>query len=729
MTALSRRSLLQLSGALFVSLSLTPSLLAAPKDDRDIGPCLSIDMSGLITVYSPAPDMGQGLITSAAMIIAEELDLDMGSITVKDMPLLMELEEDGHMGFGKFSQGSGGSQSTMRYWDALRQSSAFSRALLLEAAAITWDVHPNTLCTQGGSVHHANSGRNMPYGDLVLTASTLKIDASKITPKKAADRRILGKDRRSVVAPDIVTGKPIYGIDADIPGMRHAVIRRSPYMKGKIVSSNQDTVAQMKGVLKIVEMPQKPHPNGGRWLESGLAVVADSFWHAKKAAEGLEISWDSSLSVDTDSIKLRNEAEKTLSSGQPLREAISTGNIAEEFDAAARIYEHSYYHPNWAHTLLEPPSCIAHVKQDEAEVWAAYQHLNGAPNAAFDLFGINPKKVKVHTYRMGTSFGRKSETDYLAEALYISKEMQEPVKVTWTREDELEQSFPNGMGLYKISAGVNDKGDITAWHVRSAGSVAQAVSTRDFPAPFVKSAKGEAVKIDNEITHGAWRGPGHNTAAWVVQSMLNEIAHAEGQDPLDYLLSLYEGKGKIKSRNWPRGDIDLNRYVAALKEVATASNYKSARPQGWGRGIAVHHTFVSTAAMVVDIEMLGKSDFRVRKVTAAIDCGLALNPIGIRAQVESGIHDGLCAALYGNLTYKNGRVEQRNFDTYQKMRIDEAPPEINTIIMDMGDTKPRGTGETALPPFIPALTNALFDATGIRIRELPIKNQLRDAIA
>lgn len=732
MPALSRRSFLK-SGAgacaLVLAISKTPYLLAddAPANTGHVTPCIHFDDEGNITLYVPTPDMGQGMMTTGAQMIAEELDLDMDQVDVELMPFVGKYDTDGRAVMDRFYLGAGGSGSTMRIWNQMRNTAAFARDLFIEAASRRWQTSKPNLHIENGHVVNQLSGERLPYKDLVDLARNFmngSLIAENSKPKPSNTYSIIGQDQRNVHSTHIVTGKPLFGIDAEVPGMLHAVIKRCPHLRGEVKSYDDTQAHRMPGIRDVVQIARIPEdPSGWRRVAAGIAVVADSYWQAKKAADSLEIEWDSGVAVEDDTEILKRKALENLETAE-METTIEEGDLDAAFEAANTVHEATYYHPHWAHACMEPHNCVADIKDDRAEIWVGHQFHGTAINAVADITGLPAQKVKANFYRMGTGLGRKNEEDYIKEACLISKEIGRPVKVTWSREDEMEQDYVNPMGAYKVRAAVDDKGALSAWHMRASGDVFLRRQTLGFPVRLVDTYKGEALRIPNHITRGAWRGPTQNVAAWIVQSMLNETAIAAGIDPLEFLLTLYSDKPVLKDLNWPNRDHHFDRYVAVLKKAAKEAGYDEPLPDGWGRGIAVNHTFVSVCAHVVDVEMTSASDYKIHKVTSAIDCGLVVNPLGVKAQVESGIIDGICTAKYGNWRLEQGVPVSNNFDSYTKMRMDEAPADIDIHILDMGDTEPRGTGEVSLPPVIPALTNAIYAASGRRVRHLPINENL-----
>ncbi len=729
MASLNRRAFLKSSAAtatLVVAVSHAPHLIAqnAPSTAH-VSPCLKLNSDGQITLCVPIPDMGQGMETTAAQMIADELHVELNEVSVELMPFLGSTNE-GRAVFGRFYQGGGGSGSTMRIYHELRRTAAYARTVLLEAAARNWQVPRTGLVAASGHVNDPGSGRAIAYTDLIEAAQSVgdEIKSNTIDPKPVSAQTVIGKNAKNVHGKSIVMGEPIFGIDAEIPGMVHAVIRRCPHLNGDIVRFDDREAREVPGVIDITTLDRIPEDKSAyRSVANGVAVIAESYWAARKAANLLEIEWDGSISVEDDTEGLRSKCLAALNDGE-FRTSIEGGDIDAAFKEADQIVEATYFHPHWAHTCIEPHSCIANVQGDEAEIWVGHQFMDSAINGVTNAVGISPSKVKSNFYRMGTGFGRKFEEDYVMEAALLSKAIGRAVKVTWSREDEMEQDYVNSLGAYRLRASADSDGNVTAWHIKAAADTVPAIITREYPARLIENYKGEFHQVPNGVSRGAWRGPHHNVAGWVIQSFLDEIAAATGKDRLQSLLDIYSKKEILKSANWPYRDTFFERYRAVLQKAADEAGFGKTMPNGWGQGIAVHHTFVSVCTHVVDVEMLGEKDYRAHRVTSAIDCGLPVNPLGVRAQVESGIMDGLCAAKYGKWVLEKGLVTTNNFDTYQKMRINEAPADVDIHILDFGETEPRGTGEVSLPPVIPALTNAIFAASGKRIRNLPISENL-----
>ena len=570
--------------------------------------------------------------------------------------------------------------------------------------------------TKNGTVTHKPSGRAVAYVDLVALSRNAPetLWAGSIDPKPIADHKVIGRDQANLHAPAIVKGEPLFSIDVDVPGMMHACIRRCPHLNGRVASFDREAILRMPGVRHIVEMKRVPEDlNQQRVVAAGVAVIADTYWQARKAADALEVEWDGSRAVEDDTAIFQSRLIDALD-GAEMQTIVENGDVEQALTDADVKLESTYSHPHWAHTCIEPHNCVADVKADGAEIWVGHQSMTSATNAVLDVVDLPFDKVKVNIYRMGTGFGRKYVSDFVHEAVHLSKEIGAPVKVTWSREDEIEQDYLNPIAAYRIRAGVSNSGRLEAWHIRAASDGYPSNTAGNPPSGLADNYLGEAFNLTTNTRLGAWRGPQHNTGGFVIGSMLDELAHEAGIDPLEFLMKLYSQKDYYKLTGWPYTNVDFARFPKMLEKVASEANWGKRLPEGWGQGIALHQTFSGVCAHVVELEMTRPDNYRVHRVTSAVDCGLTVNPLGVRAQIESGVMDGLCAAKYGKIVFEKGVPTTNNFDTYRKMRINEAPAHVDTYIMDFGDTEPRGTGEVSLPPVIPALTNAIFAASGKR---------------
>ena len=489
MPSLSRRLFLKSSAAtatLAIALSNTPYILAqdATESGGHVSPCLRLGADGRIILCVPIPDMGQGMETTAAQMIADELNVNLDDVSVELMPFLGRTNDEGRAVFGRFYQGGGGSGSTMRIWHEVRRTAAYARTVLMEAAARQWGTTRHKLRAENGTVIDPASGKSIAYADLYEATRSVgqEVKSNTINPKPANEQTVIGSDARNVHGKAIVTGQPIFGIDAEAPEMVHAVIKRCPYLNGDVVRYDDSAARRMPSVIDVIELKRIPEDKTQyRVVAAGVGVIAESYWAARQAAEALGIEWDGSTSVEDDSALLMERCNAALEDGE-FETTIEAGDIAKAFSEAAQIVEATYSHPHWAHTCIEPHSCIAHVQDDEAEIWVSHQFMDAAINGVSTAIGIHPSKVKSNFYRMGTGFGRKFEEDYVVEAALLSKATGRAVKVTWSREDEMEQDYVNPLAAYRLRAAVNEDGDITAWHLKAAADTTPAIITREFPA-------------------------------------------------------------------------------------------------------------------------------------------------------------------------------------------------------------------------------------------------------
>jgi len=669
---------------------------------------LRIAKDGGVTVIGNHSEMGQGAYTSGAMTIAEELDADWTKIRVEPAPVDPAYN---HPIYGV--QITGGSTSTWSEWDRLRKAGAAARQMLLAAAAQTWNVDPSTCRTGNGHVIHASSQRRLSYGELVEKASTLT-PPQNVTLKDPKDFKIIGKAIKRLDTPDKTNGKAVFGLDVNVPGMLVAVVARPPVFGGKLKSFNADKTKAVPGVRYVVE------------IERGVAVVADGFWPAKLGREALEIVWDEGPRASLDSRTQREEyaglAKKTGVVAKNEGEAVSA------LSKASKKLEAIYDLPYLAHATMEPMNCVADVRADSCEIWVGTQFQSGDRDAAARDTGLKPEQVKLHTTLLGGGFGRRSPLDshVVREAVQISKTVKVPVKVVWTREDDMRGGYYRPRAYHTVSAGLDGNGKPVAWQQRI---VCQSifVGTPFEPAVVKNGVEETAVEGAADLPYDIpnllveWhqapdgvpvfilRSVGHSHTAFVVETFVDELAHSAGKDPFEFRRGLL---GKHP------------RHKRVLEFVAEKAGWGKAMSNGRGRGLAVHESFGSYVAQVAEVSISKDRGLRVHRVVCAVDCGPVVNPDIVRAQMEGGIVFGLTAALYGEITFEKGRVRQGNFHDYPMLRMHEMP-QIEVHIVPSED-KMGGAGEVGVPPVAPAVANAVFALISKRIRRLPIR--MTDAI-
>jgi isoquinoline 1-oxidoreductase beta subunit len=615
---------------------------------------LSIDGSGRVTITVPRPEIGQGVRTSLAMIVAEELEADWSTIRVE------QAMADRKYG----NQVTGGSRSIMQSYMTLRKAGAAARAMLIAAAAQTWGVEKETCYAENGAVIHQPSGRRLTFGELVETAATVPAPSSpEITLKDPKDFRIIGTRLGQLDNPQFVDGSAIYGIDVQIPGMLYATLARCPVFGGQVASFDATQAKAVPGVRHVVQ------------IQGGVAVVADNTWAAMKGRQALEITWDEGPNADLSSAGVRQRLTE-----QAQTQAATSSN--DDAAGAGTTLEAVYEIPFLAHATPEPMNCVADVRDDFCEVWAPTQAPQDAKLSAMSRAMLPEDAVRAHIPLIGGGFGRRLGTDYVEQAVQISKAVGAPIKLVWTREDDIQHDFYHPLSVHRASARLDEP---------------SLPRVRSYPARTA-------------VPTGYWRSVENFTNAFVRECFLDELAAALGRDPYELRLEL-----------------EPKPLKAVLELAATKAGWGTPLPDGWGRGIACHSTWNSTpVAEVAEVSVAEDGTVQVHRVVCAVDCGTVINPDMVEAQMEGGIVFGLTAALKAEITIKNGRVQQSNFHDYPVLRIDEMPV-IEVYIMP-SDEKPRGVGEMGIPPIAPAVANAVFAATGKRIRRLPIRPQdIREA--
>ena len=703
----------------------------------NLGFFLQIERDGAVIIGSPQPEMGQGVKTSLPMLIAEELDVAWDQVRVEQMPLGLKLDEEGKLAWLHVGQGAGGSTSISLAWQPLREAGATARRQLIQAAAQRWGVPAKECTTTPGRVQHTGSGRSFGYGELAAEAAAIPVPVEPPVLKSRDQYRIIGQPTPVVDARDIVTGAAVYGIDASLPGQVYAVVARCPWLDGTVQSVDDTAARKVPGVLDVVPMEGPAPGEPYTVLASGVAVVADSTWAAMRGRKALDIRWHHGPHSDESTASLRGQMERALEGeGQVV---LDDGDFPAAMAAAEHTYEADYFTPFASHAPLEPQCCVVHVREDGADVIGPVQMPSSASRMVNKLTGLDRLAINVHMTRLGGGFGRRLTVDYVAEATLISMAVKKPVKLQWTREDDLQHDFYRPSGLHRLSAGTDARGNISAWTQRLASAskyyrrpnVAEdkmweaELYPDDLPRHLVPNLRLEYHSMQSGVPRGSWRAPAHYANAFAVQSFIDELAHRAGVDPLQYRLQML-GEARVLDYSGHGGPLfDTGRLAGVLRLAADKAGWGEPPPKGRGRGIAGHFTFGGYAAFVVDVSIDG-TKLTVDRVIGAVDCGLAVNPNHVIAQMESGVHDGLSTALRLAITVEGGQIQQRNFDRYPLAGIADAPRIVETHLVD-SPHPPSGMGEPPIPPLAPALTNAIFDATGLRIRELPIGAQLENA--
>ncbi|MBV9982659.1 molybdopterin cofactor-binding domain-containing protein [Bradyrhizobium sp.] len=700
---------------------------------------VAIAPDGTVTILAHRAEMGTGVRTSLPLIVAEEMEADWSRVRV----------EQAHGDEVKYgNQDTDGSRSTRHYLMPMRQIGASARAMLEAAAAKRLGVPVSEVKAVNHEIVHGASGRKLGFGELAADAAKEAVPSPEsLKLKDAKDFRYLGKGAISMVdLRDITVGAARYGADVRLPGMKYAVIARPPVTGGKLVSFDASEATKVSGVEKVMEVQGWPWPSKFQPL-GGVAVIARNTGAAIKGRAALKITWDDGANAKYESVAYRAELEDAAR--KPGLVVRKEGDVDSALKSADKVITGEYYLPHFAHVSMEPPVAVADVKGDKAEIWAPVQSPGGTREDVAKTLGIPEDNVTVNVTLLGGGFGRKSKCDYALEAALLSKALGAPVKVQWTREDDVRHDFLHTVSVERIEAGLDKNGKVIAWRHRSvAPSIASTFAPNTVHEASFELGMG-LVDMPFEIANiqcenpeatahtriGWFRSVSNIPHAFAVQSMVGEIAHATGRDQKDMLLELIGSPRIIDLSSvkdlWNYGEpyasypIDTARLRRVVELVAEKGEWGRSVPKGHGLGIAVHRSFVSYIATIVEVAVDDKGKLTVPRVDTAIDCGTYVNPERIQSQLEGCAIMGLSLAKYGEITFKDGKVQQGNFDDFPLLRIDEAPLVTNVHIVPPGpDTPPSGVGEPGLPPFAPALINAIFAATGKRIRNLPIGKQL-----
>ena len=732
---------LSASGALLIGIrvaraetdpDLPPELLG--DDLTELGPFLRIERDNRVVIGARGCEIGQGVITSLPMLIAEELDVDWSQVRVIQLPYgYVETDKGPSNKYG--DQGAGGSTSVSDGWKELREAGATARWLLVQAAAREWNLPADQLRTASGQVV-APDGRKLTYGALARSAAAIDAPAAPPPLKKPEDFHIVGKPTRVADARDIVTGRSRFGIDSYLAGALTAVMLRSPYLDGTLDTLDDSEARKVAGVRDVIHIPgPKPEQPFVAGLADGVAVIADNTWAALKGRDALKVTWKQGPWSKESTGALAAKANELLDHNEGGVAVRRDGDMAKARKQARYNVEARYEMPFLAHATMETPGALIDLKQDSALLVASLQSPGGASEMISDLTGIPRRAIDVRMTRAGGGFGRRLENDFVGEAVLVAKAAGKPIKLIWTREDDLQHDFYRPFGVHKLAATLDRKKKVTSWthwcaatprpyreNGRQRRIFDGCLEPDDFPAGLVANLDKTFFSVPSGMPRGWWRAPLHTFHAFSVQSFIDEIAVTTKQDAVKLRLEMLGDARTIPYSGHGGPTFDTGRLANVLRLCADRIGWGAKRKDGHGIGIACHFTFGGYSAHAFEVAMEGR-ELKIHRAVVAADIGRVVNPLGAEAQMMGGTIDAISTALNLAITVKDGEVQQKNFPDYPLLRMAQAPQSVEVTIVDSSE-EPRGAGEIGVPSAAPALANAIYAATTVRVRKLPIMPQL-----
>jgi len=701
-----------------------------------LGAFVRIEPDGTVVIGARGAEIGQGVITSLPMLIAEELGADWERVRVEQLPLGIEASPNPPGVRPRFgAQGAGGSTNIPEGWNELRQVGAQVRWRLVHAAAQRWGVKPEDVRAEKGSLFVSGGRRTVHFGEVAGDAAKLSPPGGELPLKPASTWRIIGTPQRTVDAAGIISGTTRYGLDVREPGMLTAVVARCPYFGGEIASVDDTKARAMPGVRHIVRLPATPANEPMLHnLAAGVAVVADDTWSALQARNALAIEWKPGPGAKDSTAAL--EQRCIAATKQPGTHVRNDGDVEAAHAGAKRALDVTYIVPFLAHATMEPQNAFVKLEKDRALVIAPTQSPGQANKVVHELTGIPRLNIEVQLPRAGGGFGRRGETDAISEATLIAKQVKAPVKLMWTRDDDLQNDFYRPFGAHRMRGTLAENGQLASWWHTTVGTPIAwrgrdmekapawmgLVDEDGVPAGLVPNYRSEFSAAEFQRMRGWWRGPVHTFAAFATQSFIDEMAHLAQRDPLEFRLALLGEPRELPYDGHGAKVLDTGRLANVLRIAAEKMDWKQARPAGRGLGIAAHLVFGGYTAHAFEVSVAG-GELHIHRCVCAVDVGQPVNPLGIEAQIIGGTLDGISAALHQEITVKDGRIEQSNFDTYRLLAMREAPDvEVHIVPSALA---PAGAGEMGTPTAAPALANAIFAATGKRLRRMPFAPQLR----